>query len=260
MDGMGRRPGASAAAFMRGVAHDAVTRAADALFPPACPVCSRRVARHGGLCASCWPKIRSIEAPVCPVYGTPFTAPLGEGVVSARAIANPPPYSRARAAVAYDDISRRFVLDLKFRDRQDHAAWMAAWMARAGRELIVECDVVVPVPLHWRRFVARRFNQAAVLARAIAATSGLPFAPSALERRVATVTQRGLTATEREGNVARAFAVPESRMLDVSGRRVLLVDDVITTGATLAAAAKALTKAGAAGVDCLAFAMVLRDT
>jgi ComF family protein len=179
--------------------------------------------------------------------------------LSAKAIAEPPSFARARAAVAYEGAARRFVLDFKFNDRQDQAAWMAGWMLRAAPDLVAEADLVVPVPLHWRRFLARRFNQSAVLAKAVCDAAGVRFAPEALVRRRATETQRGLTAREREANVGRAFAVPEAARIMVSGRRVLLVDDVITTGATLNACALALKKAGAAEVDCLAFAMVLKE-
>jgi ComF family protein len=229
----------------------------DGLFPPSCAGCGRHVALSGALCGRCWSTIRFIEQPYCAVLGTPFSASLGEGAVSARAIADPPPYARARAAVAYEGLARGFVTGLKFRDRQDQSGWMAGWMARAGRDLIADADVVIPVPLHWRRFLGRRFNQSAELARALCEKTGKPFAPEALHRTRATVTQRGLTADERDANVKRAFLVPDAALAIVSGRRVLLVDDVITTGSTLAACARVLKKAGAAEIDCLAFAMVL---
>lgn len=176
-----------------------------------------------------------------------------------RAITDPPPFARARAAVAYQGLARDLVLRLKFNDRQDQAEWMAGWMARAGAELIADADMIVPVPLHWRRFIARRFNQSAALARALSRQTGVLFAPETLARVKATATQRGLTAEERGRNVAKAFAVPDRARGMIAGRRILLVDDVFTTGATLAACAKALKAAGAADVDCLAFAMVLRD-
>jgi ComF family protein len=231
---------------------------ADVLFPPGCAACGKRIASPGALCAQCWPTVRFLAEPLCPIYGTPFSVDLGPGAVSARAISDPPPWDRARSAVAYEGVARRFVGALKFQDRHDQAGWMAEWMARAATEFLTEADVIVPVPLHWRRFFLRRFNQSALLAHALARRSGKPFTPEALVRIKPTVTQRGLTADDRRSNVARAFAVPEARHIDVSGRRVLLVDDVFTTGATLSACTKALKSAGAAGVDCLTFALVLK--
>lgn len=231
--------------------------AARLLFPPACAGCGVRVAEPGTLCGSCWPKLRFLERPWCAVLGTPFAYEVGEGAVSPEAIANPPPFDRARAAVAYSGVAREMVQGLKYNDRTDLAPWMAGWMARAGSELVADADVVVPVPLHWRRFLSRRFNQSAELARALAAASNLPFEPGALVRRKVTRQQVGLRASEREDNVRGAFAVPAKARRLVSGRRVLLIDDVYTTGATVAAATRALKRGGATAVDVLTFARVV---
>ena len=149
------------------------------------------------------------------------------------------------------------VQGLKYRDRTDLAPWMARWMARAGAELMAEADVVVAVPLHWRRFLKRRFNQSAELARALAGQSRLPFSPSALKRVKVTRQQVGLERRQREDNVRAAFRVPAEAEIGIAGRRVLLIDDVYTTGATVRAAAKALKKGGAGAVDVLTFARVL---
>ncbi|MGL4405013.1 MAG: ComF family protein, partial [Notoacmeibacter sp.] len=179
-------------------------------------------------------------------------------MISARAIADPPVYTRSRAAVSYQGLALKFVHGLKFQDRQDHAGWMAGWMARAAPDLLKEADVIVPVPLHWQRMLSRRFNQSALLAQKLALQNGIAFSPSALKRVKSTVTQRGLTAKERDANVKRAFIVPENQTIQIQGRRVLLIDDVITTGSTMTEATRALLKAGAASVDVLAFAMVLK--
>jgi len=227
------------------------------LFPPACLGCRDIVGQPGTLCARCWPQMRFLERPWCEVMGTPFSHEMGAGFLSAEAIANPPPFARARAAVAYSGVARRMVGDLKFRDRTDLASWMARWMVRAGAELLAETDLLVPVPLHRGRYLRRRFNQSAELARAIARLKHLPFEPDAVRRVKATRRQVGLKANQRQENVRGAFRVPDEREILVRGRRVLVIDDVYTTGATVAAVTRALKRAGAARVDVLTFARVL---
>jgi ComF family protein len=230
---------------------------ADVLFPAVCIGCRRHVAQPATLCGQCWPKLKFLERPWCVVFGTPFSHDMGEGFLSAEAIANPPPFARARAAVAYSGIARQMVQALKYRDRTDLAPWMARWMLRAGSELLADTDVVVPVPLHGRRFFSRRFNQSAELARAIGALSGKRFEPSAVRRVKVTRQQVVLGPREREDNVRGAFRVPLEGEIHVRGRRVLVVDDVYTTGATVSAVTRALKRAGAARVDVVTFARVL---
>lgn len=227
------------------------------LFPPVCAGCRRLVAAPGTLCGRCWPKLRFIERPFCEVMGTPFAFDMGAGFLSAEAIADPPPFARARAAVVYSGTARQMVQKLKFGDRTELAPWMARWMVRAGAELLAEADLVVPVPLHRGRFFRRRFNQAAELARASSALSKKRFAPETLARVRPTRQQVGLAARERQDNVRGAFVVPEALRIAVAGCRVLLVDDVYTTGATVRAAAAALKRGGAREVDVLTFARVL---
>jgi ComF family protein len=211
--------------------------------------------RPGTLCASCWPRIRFLERPWCEILGTPFAHDMGEGAVSPEAIANPPPFARARAAVSYTGAARQIVQNLKYRDRTDLAPWMAAWMLRAGAELVRDAELVLPVPLHRRRFFWRRFNQSAELARHVALRASLPFAAGAVERSKRTRQQVGLGAKEREDNVRGAFRVVDAAA--VRGRRVLVIDDVITTGATVSALTKALKRSGAREVDVLAFARAI---
>ena len=189
--------------------------------------------------------------------GTPFAHDMGEGFLSAEAIADPPPFERARAAVAYSGVARQMVRGLKYQDRTDLAPWMARWMLRAGAELVAEAEVIVPVPLHWRRFFRRQFNQSAELGRALAHLTGLPFTPEAVRRIKLTRQQVGLERAQREENVRAAFRVPAEAEITIAGRRVLLVDDVYTTGATARAAAAALKKGGAGAVDVVTFARVL---
>lgn len=227
------------------------------IFPPVCPGCGNIVADTGSLCGPCWPKLRFLEKPWCEVLGTPFAHELGEGMLSADAIANPPPFARARAAVSYNGVARQMVLNLKFSDRTELAPTMARWMARAGAELLSDADVIVPVPLHRTRFFQRRFNQSAELSRALARLSGIPFLPQGVLRIRATRQQVGLGALARQENVRGAFKVPDGMEIELRGRRVLVVDDVYTTGTTVFAVVKALKKAGAGQVDVLTFARVL---
>ena len=227
----------------------------DLALPPLCPACREPVGAQGALCASCWSKLSFIAPPYCERLGTPFAYDPGPGVLSMQAIADPPAYRRARAAVRYDDVSRVLIHGLKYADRLDLAPMLGRWMARAGHALLEDADALVPVPLHWRRLWARRFNQSAALAKIVSQASGVPVAGDALKRVKATLQQVGLTASERALNVQGAFAVAERSR--VAGRRLILIDDVLTSGATIDACARALSRAGAAAVDVLVFARVV---
>jgi ComF family protein len=229
----------------------------EALFPPTCLDCHVVTSRTGTLCPRCWNKVKFIERPFCEVLGTPFAYDQGDGMVSGDAIANPPPFRRARTVSAYGEVTKKLVHQLKYNDRTDLAPWMAEWMMRAGAELLADCDLIIPVPLHRWRYFTRRFNQSAELARAIGKASGKAFDPTALVRIRRTKQQVGLGARQREDNVRGAFKVPDQMLMAVSGKTILLVDDVYTTGATINAATKALKKAGAKAVDVLTFARVI---
>jgi len=242
---------------MQNLAQKASRLVASVLFPDTCLACRMHVAARGTLCPDCWNRLHFIAEPVCAVTGTPFQHEFGDNMVSADAIADPPPYRHARAAVLHDGIARQLVQRLKYGDQTELAPWMARWMLRAGRSLVEQCDIVVPVPLHARRYLSRRYNQSAELARAIALESGLAFESGALIRVRPTRQQVGLTATRRQVNLRGAFSVPEQREIAVAGRSILLVDDVYTTGATVSAAAKVLLRAGAAHVDVLTFSRVV---
>ena len=189
----------------------------------------------------------------------PFAYDLGPGTLSAEAIADPPPFERMRAAVLYQGVARQLVHGLKYRDHLELVRWMAAWMARAGQDLIAEADVIVPVPLHWRRLWQRRFNQSAALADAIARQTGNLAALSALMRVRPTRKQVGLGEKARTANVRGAFRVDNQRRIDVADRRVLVIDDVYTTGATIKAVTRALKRGGASAVDALVFARVAHE-
>jgi ComF family protein len=199
-----------------------------------------------------------IERPFCERLGTPFAQDLGPGLLSPAAHADPPVFARARAVATYDEGPARILVQrLKYADRLDLAPAMARWMARAGAELTAEADMVIPVPLHRFRLWTRRFNQAALLAKGVADHAGLRYAPLALKRVRRTRPQVGLTREARAANVQGAFRVPPEAAPGVAGARVLLVDDVLTSGATLNAAARVLLRAGAARVDVLTFARVV---
>jgi ComF family protein len=227
----------------------------DLALPPLCAVC-RQPVEGRGLCPACWSKLSFITRPYCERLGIPFVYDPGPGILSMQAIADPPAYRRARAAVRFDEISRALVHALKYADRLDLAPMMGRWIAQAGRELLAEADALVPVPLHWRRLWARRFNQSAMLAAAISSQTGLPIAAGALKRVKPTAQQVGLSRTERTANVQGAFRVPPEGRAAVTGRRLVLVDDVLTSGATVDGCARALLRAGAANVDVLVFARV----
>jgi ComF family protein len=230
--------------------------ALDVALPPLCPSCREPVG-DDGLCPTCWSKLSLIARPYCERLGIPFAYDPGPGVLSMQAITDPPAYHRARAAVRYDEIARTLVHALKYGDRLDLAPIMGRWMARAGRELLSEADALVPVPLHWRRLWARRFNQSGHLARAISAETGVPVADGALKRVKATAQQVGLSQAERAANVQGAFRVPPDGKAEVSGRNLVLIDDVLTSGATSEACARALLRAGARNVDVVVFARVV---
>jgi ComF family protein len=228
------------------------------ILPPSCLACGVPISSEGGLCSTCWGRLTLIERPFCERLAIPFTFDLGEAVLSAEAIADPPPFERLRAVALFGDVARQLVHGLKYRDHLELVRWMALWMIRAGRDVIDDADVIVPVPLHRRSLWWRRFNQSAALAAAIAARAGKSAALDAVTRIRPTGNQVGLGKKAREANVRGAFRVEPERRIDVAQRRVLVVDDVYTTGATLKAVTRALKRAGAEAVDALVFARVAR--
>ena len=230
--------------------------ALDTLYPPICLACRAATSEAGALCSSCWRAMRFIERPFCDRLGTPFEHDLGEGLLSPQAVTDPPVFQRARAVARFEDgPARRLVHRLKYSDRGELAAPMGAWMARAGADVLAEADAITPVPLHARRLWTRRFNQAAALGREIARRAGKPFEPALLRRIKATRSQVGLSREQRVQNMQGAFRAAQAA--SVQGRRIALVDDVLTSGATANAAARTLLRAGAAQVDLIVFARVV---
>nr|WP_295967240.1 ComF family protein [uncultured Bartonella sp.] len=229
------------------------------LFPPTCPGCGVFVEKTGTICPECWKQLHFITKPYCPVMGTPFTYDQGEGFLSGEAIQSPPPFTRARSVVAHFGLARSLVTRLKYGDRTELAPFMAEWMTIAGKELIESADMIVPIPLHYRRFLKRTYNQATELSRNIARSTGKPLQPFVLKRQKNTRQQVGLLKKARQRNMIGAFIVPEKEKAKIKDKRILLVDDVFTTGATVRSATKALLRGGAKSVDVLTFSRVLPD-
>ena len=234
----------------------------DALLPPRCLSCGGAVDRQGGLCVACWSTLTFIAPPLCACCGMPFEfAAAGENpddLLCGACMAEPPPFARARAVLVYDDGSRPLVLGFKHGDRIHAADSYGAWMARAGADLLVEADLLAPVPLHPWRLFRRRYNQAALLARAVSRRAGVPVVPDLLVRRRSTPSQGGLGRKGRARNVKGAFRLRRGTKERVKGKRVVLVDDVLTTGATLAECTRVLLQAGAARVEVLTLARVVK--
>jgi ComF family protein len=245
--GAGLKPGARAKALWRG--------ALDLIFPPHA-LDGAPAAQAGGLSAETWSRIHFLDGPVCDGCGAPFEYDQGRGARCAACMARPRAFAAARAACLYDEASREPILKLKHADRPDLAGLFALWIGRAARDLVAEADAVAPVPLHPLRLLRRRYNQAAEIARPLARREGLLYLPDALVRRRATQSQAGKSGSGRRRNVAAAFAVPERRRGLIEGRRILLIDDVMTTGATAEGCARALKSAGAARVDVAVVARV----
>ena len=235
-----------------------ITRAvADTILPPTCLACRVPIGVAGGLCPACWSRAGFIERPYCERLGTPFPVDYGGALVSPAALADPPAYAQARAAARYSDVVRDLVHQMKYGDRMDLVPSLAGWMTRAGGELLPDADVLVPVPLHWRRLWQRRFNQSSALAHAIAKRSKVAVDDLMLVRARATQPQFGLPRERRAENVQGAFRVPQEKRLAVKGKKLILIDDVLTTGATVDACTKALIRAGALRVDVLVLARVV---
>ncbi len=231
----------------------------DMFFPPLCMSCRKRVAEPHALCPACWSVIAFIAGAVCAKCGTPFEADPGGETLCGPCHANPHSFDRARSLFKYDDASKGLILGLKHGDRLDHVPGLARWLGRTGTELLNSADVVVPVPLHRWKLWKRRYNQAALLAEQLACWSGKPHLPLLLERTRPTPSQGEMTSAKaRRRNVLGAFKVPTKFRENLRGKKVLLVDDVFTTGATLDACARALKRAGAARVEVLTLARVVR--
>lgn len=232
------------------------TRVLDAVLPPLCLACRKVVGRPGSLCIGCWTRLVFISEPKCEICGAPFeTAPPGASICGS-CHAAPPLWTKARAAVLYDDASRPLILGFKHGDRLHAAPLFVGWLRLAGAEILETADVLTPVPLHPHRLIARRYNQCAVLARGLAALTGHRVSDRALRRTKSTPSQGRMTANQRARNVAGAFIVDPKRRHEIADLNIVLIDDVRTSGATVNACTRALIRAGARTVSVLTIARV----
>ena len=234
-------------------------RGLDMLLPPRCASCGGLIDRQHLLCIGCWRSIAQIAPPLCAGCGLPFDFDVGPDARCADCLAEPPAFHQARAALVYDDASRPLILSFKHGDRTDSAQTLARLMIQAGRDQITAADLLVPVPLHPRRLFARRYNQSALLAQAIGRLCNRPVLVDLLHRHRATASQGRLGRRQRLRNVAGAITVSRSRLPALAGKRVLLIDDVMTTGATVSVCTRALRRGGAGLVDVLTIARVVRS-
>jgi ComF family protein len=235
---------------------NAAQSALDALLPPLCCACGGLTAKAHAFCASCWGELNFITPPYCACCGVPFEYSIDQGALCGACMMEKPLFVEARAPLSYDDESRALILPFKSADRTDYAPAFARLMLQSAAEIIQKSDVIVPVPLHVLRLFARRYNQAAMLALGIGKASNKKVLLQALHRRKRTPSQGTLHRNERKRNVAGAFAVNPAMKKHLQGKAVLLIDDVLTTGATANACAKVLLAAGAKEVRVLALARV----
>jgi ComF family protein len=229
----------------------------DAVLPPLCLSCKAMVSEPGALCAACWEKLDFLGAPHCACCGHPFTLDAGPDALCGVCSRSHPAFRRARAVFRYGDESKALVLRLKHADRTDTAPAFGRWMARGAGELLRDADLLAPVPLHRWRLFRRRFNQSAMLALAIGQAGAKPVEPDLLVRRRATQPQGHLSRAGRARNVQGAFALRPGAQALVADRTILLVDDVLTTGATVEECARVLLRAGASAVDVITLARVV---
>ena len=243
--------------------------ALDAILPPRCLACGAQIAEQGALCAGCWSDVRFIAGTVCGYCGIPLDAPLEEpsddGVDRSEFLCEhctdqPPVYETARAPLRYEATARRLILSYKHRDRIEGARAFAAWMAGCAGEMLSRDPLLVPVPLHRWRLLGRGYNQSALLAGHIGRLTGLRCLTRVLTKRKGTASQQGLSANARRENItAGLFSVTRSGARLLRGRNIVLIDDVLTTGATVNACAEVLLSSKAERVDVLTLARVVRD-
>lgn len=230
----------------------------DLLLPHRCLACDDGLGDGPGLCPPCWSKVRFVEAPYCESCGRPFEIDPQDGLLCAACIADPPAFDAARTAMIYDDASRPLVTGFKYADRTDFARAFGGWMTRAGKDILEQADYLVPVPLHPWRLWMRRYNQSGILAAALSRETLIPVLHDGLLRVRHTRQQVGLTASKRRRNVAGAFRINPKRAALLEGAHIVLIDDVVTSGATATACLKAMRRRKPATLSVLSLARTMR--
>lgn len=236
-----------------------VTAGLNICFPPRCSACETITDAAHGLCLACFSGVEWISAPQCACCGTPFAMPMGEGTLCGYCVAQRPAYASARSAMSYDEVARALVAGFKYRDRTQHAPMLARWMQRSAFDTLSQCDLIVPVPLHWRRLFQRRYNQSWLLAQQLGNLTAKPVLADGLLRVRHTPPQASLGRTERLQNVKGAFRANHRHALALRGKVVALIDDVMTTGATIDACTHALMQAQVRAVHVITLARTLRE-
>ena len=235
-----------------------LTSILDAVLPPRCLSCGGPIDRQGMVCPGCWYQLSFIGTPLCGRCGVPFEFATSVDGSCSECLASPPLFARARAVLIYDDACRPLVFGLKHGDQTFAAKAYGAWLARAGADILADADLLVPVPLNRWRLFRRRYNQSALLAESICRSTGIAHSPDLLIRHRSTPIQGGLSRAGRQRNVAGAFRVRATRVTALTNANVVIVDDVLTTGATVSECARVLLRAGAARVDVLTLARVVK--
>lgn len=230
------------------------------IYPPQCLACGSMVGQSSGLCGPCWRDTVFTDGLVCDACGVPLPGGAPDEVAHCDdCLRVARPWARGRAALLYKGVGRKLVLALKHGDRSELADPAAAWMLKAAAPILKTGMLVVPIPLHWRRLLVRRFNQSALLAGALAKQIGFDLCPDLLVRPQATRSLDGFGRDARFQELSGAIKLHPHRGHFVQGRQVLLIDDVMTSGATFAAAAEACLASGASEVCILALARVAKD-
>ena len=243
--------------MLKRLINPAVSQLLDIVYPPQCIACGTNVHENGTICAHCWGDINFITDPQCEMCGFPFDFEVAGSHICAGCAKDPPQFSKARAVFLYDDASRRMVTSFKYSDRTENRAAYAKWMARVGADMLQDADFIVPVPLHFFKLIMRKYNQAALLAHEIAKITGKKVIADAIIRNKYTKTQAAFSHKGRFKNINGAFEVNKKYLDILRDKKILLVDDVITTGATANECAKVLINAKVAKVELLTLAKTL---